>query len=269
MRLLYWYTRFLNSEGSEREYRGLTHFEINLSTTERFHFDPEVSLFTSASLEPPLPSGFWGGNIYNLHVLTGNNGAGKSTIMNYIMDTLHELYRRELKRLDETVFALEIEGKSFLVYLPGCSKSREKLFAPMEQYYFMPGELPAHHRILDAIDRTKLIYLTNTLSEADDQRVREYDFHDHIRYHFIYDCSTSGLIRYDEIDDCYSKDRKNVLLTYFTYEFYKQVRFVCDKEQYNHLLDLEKKTSLFQFRKSYLLTSDYQKNYHILRFTTV
>lgn len=237
---MYWYTRFLNSEGSEREYRGLTHFEINLSTTERFHFDPGVSQFTSVSLEPPLPSGFWGGNIYNLHVLTGNNGAGKSTIMNYIMDTLHELYRRELKSLDETVFVLEIEDESFLVYLPGCSKSRDKIYAPMEQYYFMPGELPAHHRILDAIDRTKLIYLTNTLSEADDQRVREYDYHDHIRYHFIYDCSTSGVMRFNEKDDCYANQTGDLLLLYFTNEQYKQVKFVCDREQYGHLRELQK-----------------------------
>ena len=240
MRLLYWYTRFLNSKGSDRKYRGLTHFEINLSTTERFHFDSGDSQFISASLEPPLPSGFWGGNIYNLHVLTGNNGAGKSTIMNYIMDTFHELYRRELKSLDETVFVLEIEGESFLVYLPGYSKSREKLFAPMEQYYFMPGELPAHHRILDAIDRTKLIYLTNTLSEADDRRVREYDFHDHIRYHFIYDCSTSGVMRFNEKDDCYANQTGDLLRLYFTNEQYKQVKFVCDREQYRHLRELQK-----------------------------
>ena len=117
MRLLYWYTQFLNSNGSERQYRGLTHFEINLCTTDQFKYDPEQNEIICMPLDAPLQSDFWGKKIYNLNVLTGNNGSGKTTIMNYIMDTLNELYCRTLKKDDKTIIILEIDNIRYAVIL--------------------------------------------------------------------------------------------------------------------------------------------------------
>lgn len=239
MRLLYWHTHFLTSEGTEREYRGLTQFEINMSPTDKFLFDRDNRRLTCNKLNQPLPDGFWGGNIFNLNVLTGNNGAGKTTIINYIMDTLHELYQRKITGYDETLFVLEIACVHYLVHLPGSSNYFD-LSAPVEIVNFPRGHLPFHHPILDAIDRVKIVYLTNTLSESDDQRVRGYDFNGHIRDHFIYDCSSSGVLRFNEKNDCYANRRGDILSLYFTNEYYKQVKYVCDNIQFSHLAALQK-----------------------------
>ena len=44
-----------------------------------------------------LPERFWGENIYNVTALAGDNGSGKSTIMNCLMGLLGEIYAREEK----------------------------------------------------------------------------------------------------------------------------------------------------------------------------
>ena len=191
-------------------------------------------------LDTPLQKGFWGDKIYNLNVLTGNNGSGKTTIMNYIMDTLNELYCRKLKKEDKTVLILEIDNIRFAIILSGQFAPEIKVPNGIGVYYFLTGSLPAKHEILDVIDKTKIIYLANTLNESDDQRVRNYEFPRHVRQHFIYDCSTSGVMRFNEQDDCNSDKTKDLLLTYFTNEHYKQVKFVCDRKQYSNLIELRK-----------------------------
>ena len=240
MRLLYWYTQFLNSDGSQRQYRNLTHFEINLSATDRFKYDSAKNEIICIPLDTPLQSGFWGNKIYNLNVLTGNNGSGKTTIMNYIMDTLYELYCRNLKNYDNTVFIIESEGVRSAVRLSNKAKPTIKVPDEMRIYTFESSSLPAENEILDAIDRTKIIYLANTLNEQDDKRVRDYKFRQHVRQHFIYDCSTSGVIRFNEQDDCSSKETNDLLVTYYFNEHYKQIKYVFDRKQYYNLIELRK-----------------------------
>ena len=46
MRLLYWYTRFLDENGNPQKYHGLDEFELNLSTDTKYHFDANTSVFT-------------------------------------------------------------------------------------------------------------------------------------------------------------------------------------------------------------------------------
>ena len=105
MRLLYWYTRFLDENGNPQKYHGLDEFELNLSTDTKYHFDANTSVFTQEPYKTPLPEKFWGDKpLYNINAVVGNNGTGKTTVIHTVMDTLQEVYDREIKRFDETVF---------------------------------------------------------------------------------------------------------------------------------------------------------------------
>ena len=124
MRLLYWYTRFLNSQGEQTKYHGIEKFELNFSRDTKYHFNKETYELTETPYSTPLPDNFWGDPLlYNVNVIVGENGKGKTTVIHVVLDTLQELFDGEVKSQNETVFLAEIEYKSgfkkVLVYLPG------------------------------------------------------------------------------------------------------------------------------------------------------
>lgn len=112
MRLLYWYTRFLDENGNPRKYHGLDDFELNLSTNAKYHFDADAYEFKQVPHDVPLPKQFWGYKpLYNINAIVGKNGDGKTTIIHMVMDTLQELYDRELKSQNETAFLWSTKEK--------------------------------------------------------------------------------------------------------------------------------------------------------------
>lgn len=228
MRLLYWYTRFLSPDGKIRKFHGLEKFELNLGANARFHYNQETNCLLCEDVQTPLPEEFWGKGIYNLHVMTGGNGAGKSTIMNVMMDTLYKLYLGASQFDDETIILAEINDTHYLLHLPGRSNASKNISTDFDAYYCRPDD-PSFTAAMEALSQTKLIYVTNTLCESDDKRVTAYGYKNHIRYHFLFDCSTCGLIRYDKEDDCYAEKVGDLLQLYFSNETYKQVKFVCAK----------------------------------------
>ena len=243
MRLLYWYTQFLTLEGAQRTYRGMNNFELNLSATDRFEYDPENHEFTCTPLETPLPPDFWGKKIYNVNVLTGSNGVGKSSIIGYMMDCLNELYQRNLKSYDFTIFVMDIDGVNHMFILNGHESSDIKVLASVEKHLVSRGQLSGQSSILYPLERSKIIYMSNTLNHSDDRRAIEeildrQNWFRHVRKRFIYDCSVSGAIRFDQKDDCHASKERDLLVTYFTNEHYKQVKYICDRKQYSNLLEL-------------------------------
>ena len=69
MRILYAYTEFRNQKGQPSPCRGFEHFEINL-----------------------------GKNIYNVTTLAGDNGSGKTTILNCVIGLMLSDYRNDVER---------------------------------------------------------------------------------------------------------------------------------------------------------------------------
>lgn len=262
MRLLYWYTRFLSPDGKKFAFHGLEEFELNLSTNAQFHYCRLTNSLLCEKVQTPLPDGFWGKGIYNLHVLTGSNGAGKSTIMNKMMDTLYRLYCGTVKFDDEIIILAEINGELYLLPLPCSSIETKDISTDFSAHYCRPDN-PLFTIVMKALSQTKLIYLTNTLTESDDRRVMAYDYRNHIRYHFLYDCSTCGLIRYDERDDCRANNVGDLLQLYFSNEVYKQVKFVCAKRK-DILEKLQNKSEFVPVPKELNITIHRTNNYNVL-----
>ena len=81
------------------------------------------------------------------------------------------------------------------------------------------------------LKKTKLIYMTNALTQADLYRnqLERYG-----KFDFFYDCSASALIKNDAELDVNREFRSGnthiaELETYFIYEQYKQIKFVFDR----------------------------------------
>ena len=76
MRLLYWYTRFLDKKGNSRKYHGLYEFELNLSNNMKYHYDVNTCTFSHEKHDTPLSENFWGNEpLYNINAIVGQNGA--------------------------------------------------------------------------------------------------------------------------------------------------------------------------------------------------
>ena len=238
MRLLYWYTRFLDENGNPRKYHGLYDFELNLSTDTKYHFDVNTYEFTQVPYETPLPENFWGDKpLYNISVIVGQNGDGKTTVVNTVIDTLQELYKRELRSPNETVFLAECNEKHVLFFLTGSQNKHEKINGIIKQITFHKGKIRKYEEYLQFIDGAKLIYISNTLSEPDFERKDIYEYKSHVRYRFLYDCSLSGIIQNEIGNEMY----RDVISSFFCNEHYKQVKFVYDRKQRRILSSIKNK----------------------------
>lgn len=97
------------------------------------------------------------------------------------------------------------------------------------------------------LSKTKLIYKTNVLSSEDYQRNRNTGKYNHFgKLDYFYDCSIGGILMNDIKTDTNLEmrtrvDTDNFLESYFTYEQYKQIKFVFDKNQFKILEDMKKK----------------------------
>jgi energy-coupling factor transporter ATP-binding protein EcfA2 len=249
MRLLYWYTRFLDKHGNPRIHHGLRSFELNFSTQTRYHFDADNRILQQDHYNTPLPPKFWSERVlYNINVIVGNNGSGKTTVINVVMEILQELYDRKLESQDETIFLVEHKKGTALIYLTGSVQKPTRIKNTIQRcskYLFTPGSITSKDEILNRLDRTKLIHITNTFSETDNNRYYKTDNQPHVRANYIYDCSLIGTIRHNASDDCYhnyhEKDKDDPIPYYFVNEHYKQVKFVCDSIQHDYLVQLENK----------------------------
>ena len=247
MRLLYCYVHFLNRDGNPEPYRGLEKIEFNFSTADRFSYDFETNTLTRKERTRPLPEGFWtddpsdgtGTNLYNINVISGENGSGKTTAIRYLIDLLDGIHaaadptvkdRDRMAKLgvagNRSLLLFEEAGEKVLIdYDPftaepgktfsmkGLSKDGLHIFHSRSWRKFMPKS---------KLQRTKVIFLTNALNQYDYKR-NLLELNEQLRDNFIYDASVGAPIGPDV-------DR------YFPFEVYKQVLYVFDKKQANKRL---------------------------------
>ena len=230
MRILYWYTRFMTET---QRFHGLEKFELNLGTQTRFKYDPKTHHINQNKSTPKLPKGFWGKGIYNINALVGNNGVGKSTIVGIMIDTLNSLYSQTLQENElvpdsETVIVLEANTHRYIIHILKNTQAPVVSSDDPDLIYCRP-EYEEFSSVLDSLRHAKIVYITNSFSQNDDIRARNADYSSHVRRRLLFDCSPCSSMRNDEFNDCHSKRTNDYLRTYFTYEVYKQVKFVCSR----------------------------------------
>ena len=228
MRLLYCYTEFLDKNGNPHQFRGLDTIEVNLSATDVFSYDKNTNTLSRTARKHPLPENFWTSgsgntNIYNVNVIAGQNGSGKTTVIYYLIDLLNYIYHDFGKALDDNdrrtrfdpsgdrcILVFEDGGELFLLDMV-------KIGKPVYTEGFDPSPSEG---IIERLRRTKIINMTNTLNQ------RDYELHIGARNHrlrdqFVYDCTLGSTIGPD-------------VSAFFLYEVYKQIQFVFDSRGFKY-----------------------------------
>lgn len=241
MRLLFVYTEFLNQDGTKKLHRGFSHLALNFSTDRQFIY--QDGKLTVMLRQCPIPPNFFGDRIYNVTTLIGDNGAGKTTILHYLIKLLQQFYEGQYRGNDRGLVVVEDRGKTYVFDYYG-------------KYRFCLKEVPDGIEYVQDrnkngfLSATKLIYLANTLTYSDLGLVRQQpkETHDqyvnfyHFRQEFLYNCSTASLI----VENCQNDSGKPLgsaieyLNCFFYYEQYKQVKYVFDERQYEILDELRK-----------------------------
>lgn len=242
MRLLFAYTKFLNQDGTERFHRGFSHLSLNFSTDKHFSYHDGILSFTT--LKCPIPTDFFGDRIYNITTIVGDNGAGKTTILHYLINLLQQLYEGQYHGNDCGFLVVEDRKNTYVLEYYGKR--------PLGLNVIPNGFAWIHlHEQCKLLSATKLIYLANTLTHSDFSLVRHRPVKaddnnvnvSHFRYEFLYNCSTASLM----IENCQNDSGKptdsatECLNCFFFYEQYKQVKYVFDKRQFDILEELRGK----------------------------
>ena len=211
-------------------FRNFTNEEFNFSRDFSIHYDRDTKSLSIFQNEFVLPEKFWGENIKDLFMIVGNNGAGKTGVMQFIIKLFIDMsinhdYRNHTA--EECGFVIFEEDGKFYSYILG--------------NWGLKCNIPQITNLHEELKHTKLIYLTNVLSSEDSRR-NQYPAYD--RYSFLYDCSISALFHADNHNDVYSE--RNIangvsqLDTYLIYEQYKQIKFVFDRKQSQILKEMKK-----------------------------
>lgn len=243
-KILFVYTEFINNNGESRDYRGFSELSLNFSTDMHFSYQDGVLIVNK--LEKPIVSDFFGDRIYNITSLVGDNGSGKTTILHYIMQLLKKLYEGEYCENDFVLLAIEWNSQKYILEYHG--KSQQNLKKTPEGFKYMTINDLGIKKLLST---TKLIYLSNTLTNSDLELVRPQPIKEndryvnlfHFRYDFLYNCSTASLM----VENCQNDSSgqfklvSEYLKCFFLYEQYKQIKYVFDKRQYDILKELEEK----------------------------
>lgn len=253
MRLLYAYVEFLDRDGKESSHRGLSRLSLNFSTNRRFSYQDNILIMTPMTqlnpLIPPVPPNFFGDRIYNVTTFVGDNGAGKTTILHYLIDLLRQFYEGRYRGSDRGLLVVEdqeAEDQKRTYLLKYGERPLRLDHIPDGFECVNLGE--QSNWILSA---TKLIYLANTLTPSDlalmgdrpEKTDNRYVNLFHFRHEFLYNCSTASLM----VENCVNDSKKPIKSTvdylncFFDYEQYKQVKYVFDKRQYGILEELKGK----------------------------
>ena len=111
-------------------YRNFKEAEFNFGQDVRLHFDNDPKKLTARRCDPALPDGFWGGNIQNLTTLIGNNGSGKTSVFQFIILLLKEMWGE--------LYGISIQGNGIIAF-----KENENIFWYANRSFDEAGQIRA------------------------------------------------------------------------------------------------------------------------------
>ena len=234
MKLLYCYVAFTDRNGKPNPLRGMSELELNFSTTNVYRYekqpDSDIAVLRCSRRTTPLPEDFWANgnlptNIYNVNVIAGVNGAGKTTAIQYLMDLLNYIYQEYGQRLNDSEQYMRHDpsdnlnlllfdtdkGLRILELHQGQTRAQLRLKGFPKVPAFLHRE-----EAKNLLQTMKVINLTNTLTRRDHVLHSRND--ERLRNNFIYDCTLGAAIGSD-------------IAGYFSYEVYKQVAFLFAPRQ--------------------------------------
>lgn len=225
------------------KYRTFEKAEFNFSSRVHLHYDQKNKKLKDRQIETALPIDFWGGNIKDLMMIVGNNGAGKTSLMQYILCIFENLIRKNNEPdCGYGILALREEKK---IYYYECSSEtmHSGIKVKFEYCKEFTAEKAGADKMLQLCRSLKIVYLTNALSQEDYKRNTQMRCD---RLGLIYDCSLGGLIYENSRKDANQELHRDMveiseMQPYFLYEQYKQVKFIFDKNQYQILQNLKEK----------------------------
>ena len=255
MKLLYCHVDFLKKDGKEKSFRGQKHIDLNLSATHVFSCvsDGDGHKLRVRLRDKPLPENFWKNgdektNIYNINVVAGKNGSGKSTVINYVIDLLYYIYldfgRRETDIRDTVRFdvsshynLLVFEEANSLYVVELKPDGQEQIIKCVfdellkaKEIHDIKGETDCYSAAKEfewLFQGMKVVYMMNNPTQRDYERNLERQ-EGGLRNYFVYDCSLGANLGGE-------------MAQYFPYEVYKQVRYMFDSNQAEIRKEIEKR----------------------------
>ncbi|MBR3381441.1 MAG: WD40 repeat domain-containing protein [Clostridia bacterium] len=252
MKLLYCHVDFYNRAGEPGDFRRLHDIDLNLSSTHVFSYDSKKNALSASPRKTPLPENFWANgeektNLYNINVVAGSNGSGKSTIINYLIDLLYYVYldygakktnipdsarfdvspNHNLMVFEEAkkLYVLDLEPSGTRIE-PGflCLFDGKDELSPLPEgieacavIHGRRDESPAANAFNKCIKGMKVIYMMNNPTQRDYERNLQRQSGG-LRSYFVYDCSLGANLG-------------GGTAQFFPYEVYKQVRYLFDGNQ--------------------------------------
>lgn len=224
------------------EYRNLKDIEFNFSQTLRISYKKKNNKLSIEEKDNTLSNNFWGENINNLTMIVGKNGVGKTSLMQYIISIWQSLILQESPVADG-IIVLQEEERIFYCVIKHTECNLSELRICLSKKLELKGvEIKKQNfrELKDGLKDVKLIYLTNAISYADYHRNNMNSWN---RFTPLYDCSVGGLMCSDSVSDVNRELRRHYngiseFENYYTYEKYRQVKFVFDKNQHRNLGEL-------------------------------
>jgi len=249
MKLLYCHVEFLDKDGNKKGFRGLEQIDLNLSATHVFSYDGHEGILCKRLRDKPLPENFWANgdtetNLYNVNVVAGKNGSGKSTVINYVIDLLYYIYldfgRQETNippsawfdvKLNYNLMAFEENELLYVVELLPVGSTKRKLNnCQVCEHNGVKRDDKTARIILGWNDGRKaeevfrkhfkditIVYMMNNPTQRDYERNLDRK-EGSLRNYFVYDCSLGANLG-------------GQMTQFFPYEVYKQVRYMFDSNQ--------------------------------------
>lgn len=226
---------------------------FNFNPMQRFQFDSKTAILNYYQSENIIENIFGQpknhngkeGRIINISAIVGNNGTGKTTLLEIIFNNLID---GEGGIKSEAIFVLESDNRLEMYYnYISNNKQPKKIYLKTDESYLCLFNLNSNNEIrnelsfneisnpntipsINKLNETHFIYVSNTF----DNRYYSYN-----KTGNISDLSTVSLIKSDyqmDIDTRFGSFAYDINLKFFYSEFSRQIRFITEYKNYDKFI---------------------------------